>query len=68
MKKNTKIEMPPVGSRWKDNDPRIERTVVVIGVTTRGKVWLKNEKNNRRTSADPERFNGKSHGYTRIDA
>ena len=59
---------PPVGSKWKEIDTRVHRTVEII----------RHDMNNRRvrihcieterlTWAKPERFNSKSGGYQRAD-
>lgn len=57
----------PVGSKWRENDRRSDRVVEVIGYTHDGKIWIKSGIG-RRTAANPNRFNGRHGGYTRIDS
>ena len=58
---------PPVGSKWKEADLRVARTVQVIRHDmTNGRVRINCLETQRLTWAKPERFNGKSGGYTKI--
>lgn len=57
----------PVGSKWKENDRRSTRIVEVLGYDDSGKVMIKTLSTGRRTFANPNRFNGRHGGYTRID-
>ena len=61
-----RIPFPPVGSKWKEVDTRVRRTVEVIrhDMTT-GRVRINCIETQKLTWAKPERFNGKSGGYQR---
>ena len=55
---------PPVGSKWKDRDSRVDRTVEVIRYDlARGRVRILCIETEALSWAKPERFNGKSGGY-----
>jgi hypothetical protein len=55
---------PPIGSKWKELDLRVERTVEVIRYDVpRGRVRINCIETQRLGWAKPERFNGKSGGY-----
>lgn len=61
------IERPPIGSRWKENDPRVERIVTVLGYEERtGQVCI-TSKPGVISWANPKRFNGKRGGYSRVN-
>jgi hypothetical protein len=58
---------PPVGSKWKEIDVRVARTVEVIRYdTTKGLVRINCIETQRLTWAKLERFNGKRGGYAKI--
>lgn len=61
-----KLAYPPVGSKWKEVDTRVKRTVEVIrhDMTNR-RVRINCLETQKLTWAKPERFNGKSGGYQR---
>lgn len=62
-----KSEFPPVGSKWKEADLRVARTVQVIRHDlNNGRVRINCLETQRLTWAKPERFNGKSGGYTKV--
>jgi hypothetical protein len=55
---------PPIGSKWKELDLRVERTVEVIRYdVSKGRVRINCIETQRLGWAKPERFNGKSGGY-----
>jgi hypothetical protein len=59
---------PPVGSKWKEVDTRVKRTVEVIRHdVANGRVRINCLETQKLTWAKPERFNGKSGGYQRAD-
>lgn len=59
---------PPVGSKWKEVDTRVRRTVQVIRHDVPNKrVRINCLETQKLTWAKPERFNGKSGGYQRAD-
>ena len=61
-----KSAYPPVGSKWKEVDTRVKRTVEVIRHDlTNGRVRINCLETQKLTWAKPERFNGKSGGYQR---
>lgn len=61
-----KAAYPPVGSKWKEVDTRVERTVEVIRHDTANRrVRINCLETQKLTWAKPERFNGKSGGYQR---
>jgi hypothetical protein len=58
---------PPVGSKWKEADLRVARTVQVVRHDlTNGRVRINCLETQRLTWAKPQRFNGKSGGYVKI--
>jgi hypothetical protein len=62
------MKLPPIGSTWLDRDPREKRTVTVIRYDAeRQRVRIHCVKTDVLSWAKPERFNGKSGGYARID-
>jgi hypothetical protein len=63
-----KSQYPPVGSKWKEVDLRVARTVEVIRHDLQnGRVRINCIETQRLTWAKPERFNGKSGGYQRAE-
>ena len=55
---------PPIGSKWKELDLRVERTVEVIRYdVSKRRVRINCLETQRLGWAKPERFNGKSGGY-----
>jgi hypothetical protein len=61
-----KSVFPPVGSKWKEVDTRVKRTVEVIRHDlANGRVRINCLETQKLTWAKPERFNGKSGGYQR---
>jgi hypothetical protein len=61
-----KAMYPPVGSKWKEVDTRVQRTVEVIRHDlANGRVRINCLETQKLTWAKPERFNGKSGGYER---
>ena len=57
---------PPVGSKWKEIDTRVERTLEVIRHDLQnGRVRIHCIETQKLTWAKPERFNAKSGGYQR---
>jgi hypothetical protein len=61
------LEYPRIGSKWKDRDLRVRRTVEVIryDLATR-RVRMHCIETQTLSWAKPERFNGKSGGYSKI--
>lgn len=58
---------PPVGSKWKEVDTRVKRTVEIIRHDlANGRVRINCLETQKLTWAKPERFNGKSGGYQRV--
>ncbi|HVL36095.1 MAG TPA: hypothetical protein VM489_10535 [Burkholderiales bacterium] len=58
---------PPVGSKWKEADVRVSRTVEVIRYDMeKRRVRIACLETQKLTWAKPERFNGKSGGYVPI--
>ena len=58
------LRYPPVGSKWKDMDARVTRTLQVIRYDTeKGRIRINCLETQRLTWAKPERFNGKKGGY-----
>ena len=58
------VEFPPIGSKWKDRDTRVKRTVEVIRYDlTKRRVRIHCIETETLSWAKPERFNGKSSGY-----
>ncbi|MBI3375306.1 MAG: hypothetical protein HY017_26605 [Betaproteobacteria bacterium] len=63
----SKIQYPPVGSRWREVDERVARTVQVIRYDlVKGRVRINCIETQQLTWAKPERFNGKRGGYAKI--
>ena len=59
---------PPVGSKWKEADLRVARTVQVIRHDVpNARVRINCLETQRLTWAKPERFNGKSGGYVPLE-
>ena len=58
---------PPIGSKWKERDLRVSRTLEVVRHDlANGRVRINCIETQRLSWAKPERFNGKSGGYARI--
>lgn len=58
---------PPIGSKWKERDLRVSRTIEVVRYDVANKrVRINCIETQRLSWAKPERFNGKSGGYARI--
>ena len=58
---------PPVGSKWKDRDLRARRTVEVIRYDlAKRRVRIHCIETQSLSWAKPERFNGKSGGYAKV--
>jgi hypothetical protein len=63
-----KNQYPPVGSKWKEADMRVARTVQVVRYDIEnGRIRINCLETQRLTWAKPERFNGKSGGYVKIE-
>lgn len=61
---DTRVEWPPIGSFWQENDPRSSgRREVLAHDRKRGKVQLAGYP---RTWAKVERFNGRRGGYSPV--
>jgi hypothetical protein len=61
-----KSAYPPVGSKWKEVDTRVQRTIEVIRHDMANRrVRINCIETQKLTWAKPERFNGKSGGYQR---
>jgi hypothetical protein len=61
-----KSAYPPVGSKWKEVDTRVQRTIEVIRHDMANRrVRINCLETQKLTWAKPERFNGKSGGYQR---
>ena len=55
---------PPIGSRWKDLDRRVKRTIQVVRLDPgKRRVRIHCIETDVLSWAKPERFNGKSGGY-----
>ena len=62
-----KIKYPAIGSKWKEVDLRVNRTVEVVRYDlAQRRVRIASVETGRLTWAKPERFNGKSGGYIKI--
>jgi hypothetical protein len=62
-----KPEYPPIRSKWKDLDSRVQRTIEVVRYDpAKPRVRIVCIETQRLSWAKPERFNGKSGGYARI--
>ena len=60
---------PPIGSRWKERDLRVERTIRVVRYDLeKGRVRITCLETDKLTWAKVERFNGKSGGYAPLPA
>ena len=56
---------PPIGSKWQERDVRVRRTVEVIRYDLgKRRVRIHCIESDSLSWAKPERFNGKSGGYT----
>jgi len=67
MSDNRKLEYPAIGSKWKDLDSRVQRTVEVIRYDpAKPRVRIACIETQRLSWAKPERFNGKSGGYAKL--
>jgi hypothetical protein len=58
---------PPVGSKWKELDRRVKRTVQIVRhdpANRRVRIYCLETQ--QLSWAKPERFNGKSGGYVRL--
>ena len=63
-----KLTYPPIGSKWKEVDVRVGRTIEVIRYdVAKALVRINCLETQRLTWAKLERFNGKSGGYARIE-
>jgi hypothetical protein len=63
-----KLEYPGIGSKWKDLHSPVERTVQVIRYDhAKPRVRIACIQTQRLSWAKPERFNGKSGGYAKVD-
>jgi hypothetical protein len=61
------IQFPPVGSSWQERDLRTNRTVQVVRHDLKNRrVRIYCAQSEQLSWAKPERFNGKSGGYTRL--
>jgi hypothetical protein len=59
---------PSIGSKWKDLDSRVKRTVEVIRYDpAKPRIRIACVQTQRLSWAKPERFNGKSGGYAKVD-
>src|SRR5258706_4421905 len=59
---------PSIGSKWKDLDSRVKRTVEVIRYDpAKPRIRIACLQTQRLSWAQPERFNGKSGGYAKVD-
>jgi hypothetical protein len=62
-----KYQYPPIGSKWKEVDLRVKRTVHVVRYDVANRrVRINCIETQRLTWARPERFNGKRGGYVQI--
>ena len=62
-----KAQMPPIGSKWKDRDTRVKRTVEVVRYDApKRRVRIHCIETETLSWAKAERFNGKSGGYSKI--
>jgi hypothetical protein len=58
---------PPVGSKWKELDRRVKRTVQIVRHDpANGRVRIYCLETKQLSWAKPERFNGKSGGYVQL--
>jgi hypothetical protein len=62
-----KADYPPLGSKWKEADARVSRTVQVIRYDrAKRQVRINCLETDKLTWAKVERFNGKSGGYVKL--
>ncbi|MGQ0545183.1 MAG: hypothetical protein ACT4P3_07605 [Betaproteobacteria bacterium] len=62
------MQLPPIGSEWKDRDLRVKRTVKVVRYDlAKRRIRIHCLETDTLSWAKPERFNGKSGGYARLD-
>jgi hypothetical protein len=60
------MKFPPIGSKWRELDSRVKRTVEIIRYDrSKGLIRINCIETQRLSWAKPERFNGKSGGYAR---
>ena len=58
------MKFPPIGSKWRELDARVKRTVEIIRYDkSKGLIRINCIETQRLSWAKPERFNGKSGGY-----
>jgi hypothetical protein len=61
------MQYPPVGSKWKERDRRVQRTVEVVRHDLgKRRVRIYCPQTDQLSWAKPERFNGKSGGYSPV--
>ena len=61
------MKFPPVGSKWRELDSRVQRTIEIIRYDkAKGLIRINCIETQRLSWAKPERFNGKSGGYARV--
>ena len=63
------VSYPAVGSRWKERDRRVERTIQVVRhdpANRRVRIYC--VETEQLSWAKPERFNGKSGGYIELQS
>jgi hypothetical protein len=62
-----KRSLPPVGSKWKELDRRVQRTIQIVRHDAENRrVRIYCLETQQLSWAKPERFNGKSGGYVRL--
>ena len=62
-------QYPPIGSKWKERDLRVERTIQVVRYDLdKRRVRIACIETDKLTWAKLERFNGKSGGYAPVAA
>ena len=58
------MKFPPIGSKWRELDARVKRTVEIIRYDkSKGLIRINCIETQRLSWAKPERFNGKKGGY-----
>ena len=63
------MNLPPIGSEWKDRDLRVDRTVRVVRYDLeKRRIRIHCLETDTLSWAKPERFNNKSGGYARLDS
>lgn len=63
----TEEKLPPIGSKWRELDVRVKRTIQVVRYDpAKRRVRIACLETDRLSWAKPERFNGKRGGYARI--